>query len=406
MSERARLYLILLNSTLIVTAFMGSRVTVPLFAIKLGASTATVGVLMSLFAILPMLLSLQTGRWIDRVGTALPMIGSAAAIALLLVAGYLIPALWMLYVLSAGVGLAVAVFSIASVSVAGAIGPAKERTAIFSWLALAGAAGTFVGSIVAGYLIDSYGHAAALAALALAPALAAALVAGRRYSRTPRERPAREPGKSKVFDLLRLPTVRAALLVGSLMGASWDVYAFLIPVYGTSIGLSAASIGNIMGATGLAMFLVRLGLPPLMRLFDEWQLVIASMFCCALVFVLFPFASTNVILIGLSLLFGAAFGAVQPIVNALLFNASPAGRIAEVSGLRSTVQNGLHTAMPALFGVLGAALGVLPMFWSMGALLGVGGWLSKTRWSRYGADREPRQDQAQNQKRAPGRAGE
>ena len=386
MSERARLYLILFNSTLIITAFMGSRVVVPLLAIRLGASTATVGVLMSLFAILPMFLSLRTGRWIDRVGAGLPMIVSSASISLLLVASYFAPTLWMLCVLSGGVGLAVAVFSISSVSLAGAIGTPKGRTAVFSWLALAGATGTFFGSVIAGYLTDAFGHAVAFAGLALAPATVCGLISGLRLSRPARVRPqaARPAGKSRVWDLLRVPNVRAALLVGAIMGTSWDVYAFLVPVYGTSIGLSAADIGNIMGASGIAMFLVRLCMPLMTRLVTEWQMVVASFALCGAVFLVFPFASTLFILVGLSFVFCLAFGAVQPIVNALLVNAAPAGRVAEASGMRSTVQNGLHTLMPALFGVLGAALGVLPVFWSMGALLGVGSWLSKTRWSRHG----------------------
>ena len=47
----------------------GSRVIVSLDALSMGASPLTVGVLMSLYALLPMLFSVAAGRVSDRIGT-------------------------------------------------------------------------------------------------------------------------------------------------------------------------------------------------------------------------------------------------------------------------------------------------------------------------------------------------
>ena len=60
---------------------------------------------------------------------------------------------------------------------------------------------------------------------------------------------------------MRQPRVVGPLIAGALMSLGFDVYAFLVPVYGKSIGLSAASIGNIIGAMGLTVTLVRLLMP-------------------------------------------------------------------------------------------------------------------------------------------------
>jgi MFS family permease len=49
-------------------AFTGGRVSLTLYAITLHASTFVVGLQVSLLSILPMLLSVRLGRWIDRVG--------------------------------------------------------------------------------------------------------------------------------------------------------------------------------------------------------------------------------------------------------------------------------------------------------------------------------------------------
>ena len=50
--------------------------TTALFALQLGGSEFTVGILMALFALLPMLLSVGVGRLIDRVGPRRPLIAS------------------------------------------------------------------------------------------------------------------------------------------------------------------------------------------------------------------------------------------------------------------------------------------------------------------------------------------
>ena len=62
-------------------AFVGARMTTTLFALELGASEAAVGVLMSLFALLPMLLSVSAGRLIDRIGPRRPLGFSFAILA-------------------------------------------------------------------------------------------------------------------------------------------------------------------------------------------------------------------------------------------------------------------------------------------------------------------------------------
>ena len=62
-------------------AFVGGRVTVALAALNVGASAFTVGVLASLFAVVPMFLSVTMGRLVDRIGVRGPMTVGAAGMA-------------------------------------------------------------------------------------------------------------------------------------------------------------------------------------------------------------------------------------------------------------------------------------------------------------------------------------
>lgn len=383
MSDRARLYLLLSLQTLVNIGYMGARVDVPLLALDRGASTPVVGLLMGLFSLLPALLSVQAGRWVDRVGVATPLLATSGGMAVALVLGALFPSMWAMMLLSAIVGLTCISFNLAVTAAVGGIGSPEDRTANFALLALAGGIASFLGPLIAGRLIDAIGHVPTFAVLAVAPAIVAAVIVVMRLARTPRARevtPAERGGK--LIEVLRDRRIFGAMMIGSMISMGWDVFAFLVPVYGTRIGLSATAIGNILGAFGLAVFIIRLLLPSISRHLSEWRVVIATMFGSAGVFLLFPFSSAVPVLTALSFAYGLAFGASQPIITSLLFTYSPRGRTGEVIGLRSSLHNGVHTAMPALFGLLGGALGMLPAFWTVGAILAAGGWLSQTRWSK------------------------
>jgi hypothetical protein len=58
----------------------GSRVVVTLDALSMGVSAFTVGVLISLYALLPMFLSVAAGRLVDRIGARRPMLAGSVAI--------------------------------------------------------------------------------------------------------------------------------------------------------------------------------------------------------------------------------------------------------------------------------------------------------------------------------------
>ena len=55
------------------TTFAGTRVVVALTAIRLGETPFTVGTLMALYALLPMLFAVSIGRLTDRFGARTPI---------------------------------------------------------------------------------------------------------------------------------------------------------------------------------------------------------------------------------------------------------------------------------------------------------------------------------------------
>src|SRR6185436_17115309 len=68
----------------------GSRVIISLDALSHGASPLTVGSLVALFALMPMLSAIAVGRLTDRIGTRAPMV--VGTVGLLIGAG--LPVVW------------------------------------------------------------------------------------------------------------------------------------------------------------------------------------------------------------------------------------------------------------------------------------------------------------------------
>src|SRR5947207_2953934 len=190
-------YFVLLN-VLGHLCFVGSRMTTTLFALHLGASELTVGVLLALFAVLPMLLSVTAGRIIDRLGPRRPV---------------------ML---------------------------ARRKRPL------------------------------------------------PRPERVPRERHA------GVLDLLRVPALRYTLIASGLLNMGWDIYGFLMPLYGSRIGLAAGTIGVVMSTFALATFVVRAALTMLVQRVHHWTLISSAMAVAALAYVLFPFVHSVPLLMALS----------------------------------------------------------------------------------------------------------
>src|SRR3990172_6660310 len=109
------------------TGFVGSRMVISLFAIHQHASPLTIGVLMALYALLPMLLAVTAGRLIDRVGTLRPLAWSGVALALGLALPWLWPAMPGLYLAATLIGTAFMVVHVSLNHAVGALGTPADR---------------------------------------------------------------------------------------------------------------------------------------------------------------------------------------------------------------------------------------------------------------------------------------
>jgi len=352
--------------------------TTTLFALQLGASEFTVGVLMALFALLPMLLSVSAGRLIDRSGPRKPLGVAFSALALGTALPFAFPRLETLFASTMLVGTAFMYVHIAMNSVFGAHGTPEQRALNFSWLALGFSISNSIGPLVAGYAIDGLGHAAAFLVLGLFPVLALALLWLRRRP-LPRPESAPREKRARVLDLLRIRGLRHTFTVSLLLAMGWDLYTFLMPLYGARLGLAATTIGVIMSTFALATFAVRLAMPLIVKRVRGWVVIASAMAVAGLAYLLFPFFPSVPLLMALSFLLGIGLGCAQPIIMSLLYEASPPGRQGEAVGLRTSLLNGSHTLIPLASGALSTFAGMGPVFWLLALFLLGGAWFARQR---------------------------
>lgn len=388
-------------------ALNGGRVAVSLTAISLHMSTFMVGFLVALFAVLPMLFSVYTGRWVDRIGVSRPMrIGNA-----LIIVGAATPLIWSdltALVLAAGmIGIGFTLHQVSTQNLMGR-GDSKQRLRNFSWLALAQSVSGFSGPLLAGLAIDHLGHRFAFGVLAIGPIIAlyglrkllptlpphVASAPEHKVEELPEPAPltateqqqadmqAKAP-KPGIRDLLRIAELRRILGTNTVLSGAWDTHAFIVPIYGVSIGLSATTIGTVLACFSLATFVIRLALPYIQKHVRPWTLLVSATISAGCIFLLYPLFREISFLLTLSFILGLALGGSQPSLLALMHQHSPPGRTAETVGLRLALLNSTQVMLPMSFGALGNAIGIAPLFWAYALLLYGSSWLNRDKFDRF-----------------------
>jgi MFS family permease len=266
-------------------------------------------------------------------------------------------------------------FQLATQTLAGAIAKPSERARNFSWVSLGFAYANFTGPLVSGFLIDRIGHAWTFGAIAipLVPATLFALLGSRWI---PDVHTKSENVSGGALDLLRIKVLRDTLIASGIVSAAWDLYQFFMPLYGHAQGLSATAIGMIMGAFAISIILVRLGLPWGVKRTGEARMLTYAMFVACFAYVLFPLFQNAWALAAASFLLGIGCGCGQPLSLTLIYNASPKGRVGEANGMRITVNQVVHFAIPLFFGALGSVAGLAAVFFTNAAFLAAGGYIS------------------------------
>jgi MFS family permease len=367
----------------------GLRMAAPLLALRQGHSAFSVGVLLALFSLTQVFLALPAGRYADRHGLRRPMGMGVVAASTGAALAVFWPQFWTLCISALLMGGATGSASIALQRHVGrAAQDSTELKRVFSWLAIGPAVSNFVGPVAAGLLIDHVGvwmggtagddngFRGAFVMLALLP-WATWLWVRHTVELPPAPQPAGATHQH-VWQLLREGSMRRLLTVNWLLASCWDVHTFMVPVLGHERAFSASQIGAILGAFSIAAAVVRLVIPLLAAHLREWVVVSGAMLATGLLFAIYPLMTSPWSMGFCSVFLGLALGSVQPMIMSTLHQITPHALHGQALGLRLAAINLSSVLMPLLFGTAGVVVGVSVVFWTLGAMVGLG---SRLAWN-------------------------
>lgn len=361
------------------SAYKGVRVLNTLYALELGATPLHIGLLLATYGVFPLLLAVKAGRIADRYGSRIPVIAGMVVCTIGALLPWFAPSMPLLFVGAAVTGFGFILGQVALQSLVGTLGEGEARTRNFNNYALIVAVADFVGPVFAGFSIDHAGHVPTYLYLALlgATSVIAIIALAKRIPR--HRRPAPAPAGQRMFDLFRDADMRRVLIASAVVMTGIDLFQLYIPLYGHQIGLSASAIGMILGAAAAATFVSRALLPVLVGRYSEEKTLLYSLFLAAAMFTLIPLFTSAIVLAAICFTLGLGMGLGQPLTVMLCYRYSPAGRAGESLGTRIAINNSMHVVVPALFGAVGAALGLAPVFWANACVIAAGNWYARKR---------------------------
>jgi MFS family permease len=358
-------------------AYKGGRVTNTLYLLDLGADPWYTGLLLATYSVFPLLLAVLMGKIADRYGVRIPVVAGTVVS----LAGLLMPYFWpsfpVLFAAAAVAGCGFILAQVSMQSLVGGLATGTARTHNLNLYALIVSTSDILGPVIAGFSIDHYGHLRAYLHLAIpgAVAVVTVLYLARRLPHSSAS--AGDRGGQRMADLLRIPDLRRMFIASALVMGGLDLFQLYLPIYAHSIGLSASAIGLILGSFAAAGFVTRAGLPLLVRRYGEEPSLRYAMFLAAATFFLIPQFEDAVVLGIVCFVLGLGMGMGQPLTVILTYNYSPPKRHGEGLGLRIAINNSMHVTVPAIFGALGAVIGLAPVFWASSAILVAGGCVAR-----------------------------
>lgn len=370
------MYRIVFISICIHSIYIGSKVVISLLALELGAGQVVIGVLAALYALVPLLLGVYSGRIADTTGMRAPMLAGVACVAGAMLAGFLWNTLTALFVIAVLVGAGFVFFNVSIQNLTGGYGAPEQRARNFSMLSIGYSISTFIGPMTAGFTIEYAGHARTFLVFAMFTLPALAILATNRDLANITAQPTAQEKRS-ALDLLRIAPLRQLVIMSGLIIAAWDLFGFYVPIFAHSIGLSASSIGLILGVFAAAAFVSRFAMPRILKRWPGNRVMVSAMLFSACAFVAFPFFSNEYALMAIAFPIGLGLGCAQPLSMMMAYERSPKGRTGEVTGLRLTANNVARIVIPIVAGGIGTALGTAPVFWINAFNLAAISWMSR-----------------------------
>ena len=365
MQTRSKMLVICSVSMIQFMAETMMRQIIPLQARSLGAAPDLIGLIVSSYSFLPLLIAIPSGEIIDRVGframIATSCIGMATASAILV----LFPTIAGLVISQMLAGVMTVIVILAAQAYVGRISDASNRTRNFSIYSLVMAGGFLVGPPLGGIIADLSGYLMTFAVAGVLSIVASLLVILLPPSADQEtENSASSPTEGGVAEmlhqsrrLLRRREVHLALYISILGLFGLSMRNSFYPLYLDQIGYSTSGIGVLIALQSAVSLLVRPFMATILR--GGFLLPTSlAMMVGAIGIGLTPYFTGFAALVAVSMLYGLTTAVSQPVSMILMASGSDLNHQGLAMGLRQTANQAAMLAGPVFLGLLAARLGI------------------------------------------------
>lgn len=359
------------------------RFTATLDALSRGAGPFETGAMLACISLFPAFFAVKVGRWLDSAGPRAPIHAALFAAAESGLAALFLPnalfGIFSLFIACLLTGLAFMLMNTVTQRLTGDVCRPGDRQTAFTALSLVTASSNLATPVAAGYVIEHFSFSAFYIWCLIAPVILATilslpfmrgLLVKRDRMRAKKTEGEKSTGSS--LDFFRDPPMRAVLLASVVISVAWEVGNLLIPVYANEAGLAPSEIGWVLGSFACATFVVRLLMPMLLKVLEEWHLIAMTLLVSAVAFALFPFFHTLFPLMCAALLLGLGLGASLPNMMSLVYRFAPGNRIGEAIGFRLMLINSGKSAFPVIAGAIGSVIGAGASLFGLAVFTGGG----------------------------------
>jgi len=383
-SSDSWLWALLINVAFAQASIYVMRPMITYRAIENGASGFEIGLIASIYALLPLLVAVPMGRWVGRLGEIpLLVIGSLAFIVLGISLAFLNDVL-AIAAATAIAGVAHLANVAASQAMVASRSPNHLQDQNFGYFSFSTSLGHTLGPLAGGFIAGSAGvlpksstsafiFAAVLAALSLMPFL---VFKGLQQVRSAEERAAAASIKAR--DVMKRPGIKPAIWTSLAVASTNDVLVVILPLVGTEYGISPVVIGAILSIRSGAAMISRFFLGKSTAKLGSARVMNYSIFIAAVLLFAAVYARTPLTLGAAMAAIGFLLGMGQPLTMSIVSKKTPIEERAMAISIRLFGNRFGQFLVPMGAGALAAPFGSGAVFAGLATLIASAGVVSVT----------------------------
>jgi MFS family permease len=376
------LWALLINVALAQASIYVMRPMITYRALENGATGYQIGLIASIYALVPLVVAVQMGRWVGRIGEVPLLFAGCLSFIVLGISFAFLNNIMAIAAATALAGIAHLSNVAASQAMVASRSPHELQDQNFGYFSFSTSMGHTFGPMLGGIIAGSSGvlprsstsafvFASILAFLALVPFF---LFKSVKEVRSQEERDA--AGSIKARDVIKRPGIKPAIWTSLAVASTNDVLVVILPLIGTELGISPVVIGAILSIRSAAAMVSRFSLGKLTKRFGSSTVMNFSIGISAVFLFASVYATTALTLAIVMAIVGFLLGIGQPLTMSIVSKKTPIEERAMAISIRLFGNRLGQFLVPLGAGALAAPFGAGAVFVGLAALIASAGAVS------------------------------